>query len=89
MIVEALLNAIQSMLFAVFSFINLPSLPENVVTRLYEFIDLFEYASQFIAFFVPPSVSSTLYPIWFGLFSIDKLYPIVMWVIRKIPVSIS
>lgn len=89
MIVEVLLDGIQIMLFSVFSFINLPSFSDDVVSRLYEFIDLFEYASQFIAFFVPPSVSSTLYPIWFGLFSIDKLYPIVMWVIRKIPVSIS
>lgn len=89
MIVEFLLNGLQAMLFGAFSFIEIPLLPDGFVQQIYDFFDILDYAKQFIAFFIPPTVFNMLSPIFIALFVIDEGYPVIMWIIRKIPVSID
>lgn len=89
MIVEKLLDILQSMLFGAFSFVDIPLLPDSLVQYIYDFFDILDYAKQFVAFFVPPTVFNMLSPMFLALFAIDKAYPVIMWIIRKIPVSID
>lgn len=89
MIVEFLLDALQKLLTGLFSFIQIPMFPDNVVQYLYDFLDILDYARAFIAFFIPPAVYKTLFPVFFAMFIINHGYPLIMWIIRKIPVSID
>ncbi len=85
MILETLLNFIQSMIFGVFSWINLPEMPVDMEEGLYEFFELFEFGTSFLGFFIPGTVILPFFAIWALVFVLDHGYPIVMWIIRKIP----
>ncbi len=89
MIVEFLLNALQSLLTNLFSFINIPMFSEEVVGYLYDFLDILDHAKAFISFFIPPAVFNTLFPVFSAMFIINHGYPLIMWIVRKIPVSID
>lgn len=89
MVIEKLLLMIQSAIFAMLDFLNLPVLPDDFVNLIYDFFDLLDHAKQFILFFIPPGVFNLVCPVFLVLFAFEHTYSIVMWVIRKIPVSID
>lgn len=89
MIVEAILNAVKSLLFSVFSFLHIPQLPDQLLVYVSDFLDLLDYAKGFIAFFIPPSLFNFVLNVFTALFLIDHGYPLIMWIIHKLPFSID
>lgn len=83
------MNALQSLFFTIFDFVNLPSIDDNIIFFIYDFVDLLDYATSIIGFFIPSGAWRLLYPIWVAMFSISHLYPLIMWIVRKIPLSIN
>lgn len=93
MITEAVVN------FLVFCFINffnstfsglyIPGLSDDLMDNLYKYLDYLTYAGQIIGFFIPMSVFKSCLVAVLLLFAVEKAYPMVMWVIHKIPFSID
>ena len=91
MIVEAIENVISQILTFIFSLIpNLPDLPQSLHDTLINFIDLiFDYGGNLIGLFVHISTLKIVLPILIILINFDKLYEVVLWIIKKIPVDIN
>lgn len=89
MIVEAICNLIKNMLFALFSWINLPDFPDELLISIDNFFDVMHGLTQFIGFFLPGKVIVGCSAIWLALFSFERSYPLILWIIRKIPISID
>lgn len=88
MILEVLIDVILNFLiFLVESVIpgGIPGLPEEVMQHMYDYLDLFQYAKNFIVFFIPPKAFQFGLEAVVLLFSVEKLYPLVVWVLKKIP----
>lgn len=93
MVTEAVLNIVFSTIYSLLdkalSPIYIPSLSDDVINNLYEYLNLFDYAAQFIGFFIPMSVFKSCLTAVFLLFLTEHLYPVVLWFIKKIPFSIE
>lgn len=93
MITAAVLDIVFSFVFRLFDkfllYVNIPALSDEVMSNLYDYLHLFDYAAQFIGFFVPMNVFNYCLSAVFLLFVAEHLYPFLMWIIRKIPVSIN
>lgn len=93
MIIEAIVN------FLVFCFCNLfnstfinvyiPGLDDELMNNLYKYLDYLTYAGQFIGFFIPMSVFKSCLIAVLLLYTAEHVYPMLMWVIHKIPFSID
>lgn len=86
LILAAFANAFQN-LFSVgpLAGLDLPSLSDEVMAHMYSYLDLFGYARSFITFFIPPDAFEFGVEAFALLFLTEKLYPLLMWIIRKIP----
>lgn len=89
MILEALRVIIMGVLDTFMSAIHIPSIPEDVMQHMYEYLDLFVYARGFIGFFIPGAAFEFGASAFFILFTVEKIYPVIMWVIKKIPLSVD
>lgn len=85
MIVEGLLNLIKTLLFAVFSWINLPSFPEGLTSSINTFIDLIFDNLTLLGFFIRPATIKIIIPALIILLNFDNIYKLTMWILRKIP----
>lgn len=93
MITELLLGSIMDLFFLLFdgilANIHIPGLSDELMSNLYTYIDYFDYAGQFIGFFLPMSVFKSCLTAVIVLFSAKHLYPVIIWIIHKIPLSID
>lgn len=89
MILETILNLLQKVFFALFSWLNVPAMPVEVTAAITGFFGLLEYATGFIGFFFPAKIVVPFFVVFFAIFAVDHGYPFIMWIIRKIPVSIN
>lgn len=89
MIVELLLNLISAVLKPVFSFINLPSFPENLASSINTELDLIFDNASFVGFFVRPSTLSVVATIAITVITFSRLYKVVVWIWNKLPISSS
>ena len=86
MIISALLNMIILILDKLLAFINLPGIPSESMARINEYVDMiFSYSRNLIGFFLPWNVVSVGIPIIILVMLADKIYNLVMWILRKIP----
>lgn len=88
MIIEVLLDLLLDFIFMIFNDllpVGIPAISEDVMSNIYEYLDLFQYAKSFIVFFIPPAVFKFGFTAVSLLFAIEKLYPILAWVLQKIP----
>lgn len=85
MIIELILNLIKTVLFAVFSWINLPNLPDTLLNGLDSFLDLIFENAGVIGFFVRPLTLQVAIPVVIIVVNFDKLYSLTMWILKKIP----
>ena len=85
MIVEGLLNAILSLLQVIFGWINLPAFPDALENTIWSFEELMISSATCIGFFVRLSTVFTLLPILLIIVNFDRVYRLVMWIVRKIP----
>lgn len=85
MIIEGLLNLIKTLLFAAFSWINLPAFPEGLTTSINSFIDLIFDNLTLLGFFIRPATIKLIIPALIILLNFDNIYKLTMWILRKIP----
>ncbi len=90
MIIEMILKAFQIAFLALFESgplgaLEIPALSDEVMSRLYDYLELLQYARNFITFFIPPEALEFGLEAFALLFLTEKLYPLIMWIIRKIP----
>ncbi len=83
MIIEALLNLLLSFLKLVFSGINFPESPPEMVSNLTFFLDSLDYAQTFIPLFLPINLTPYV-SLAAGLFAVNHLYKPIKWIINKI-----
>lgn len=87
MIIEFIVECVATLIISLCELVNLPSLPSSVTDILDSCLEYFEFGLGVIANF-------TIYDIVIGMFECILLldigiviYKLVMWVIRKLPVS--
>lgn len=89
MIVESILNFLQEAFFFIFSWLNVPQMPEAVTDGINSFFDILQSGAAMIGFFLPAKIVTPFFAVFFAIFAIDHGYPFIMWIVRKIPVSIN
>lgn len=85
MIIELLLNSLKAVIFAVFSWINIPGFPDDILNGLYNFLDLIFNNLTLLGFFIRPITLQIVIPILIILLNFDKIYKFTMWILKKIP----
>ena len=85
MILETILNLLKNLLFFVFNWINLPSMPETFVNSVNSFLNLIFNNLTILGFFVRIETIKIAIPILIILINFDKIYKLTIWILRKIP----
>lgn len=85
MILEAILNLFKTLLFACFSWINIPDFPAELTENINAFLDLIFNNLTLLGFFIRPLTLQISIPILIILLNFDHLYKLTMWILRKIP----
>lgn len=85
MIIQLILNLLKTLLFSVFSWINLPQFPEGLTNSLNSFIDLIFDNLNLLGFFIRPATLTIVIPVLIILINFDKVYKLTMWILKKIP----
>ena len=80
-----ILNLLKTLLFSVFSWINLPQFPEGLTNSLNSFIDLIFDNLNLLGFFIRPVTITIVIPVLIILINFDKVYKLTMWILKKIP----
>lgn len=83
MIVEGLMNIIKSLLSILLVF-NIPGLPAEFNEAFNVFIGIFEYGTGLLGLYFPVSITGFV-TVWVAIQVFKKVYPLIMWVLRKIP----
>ena len=84
LIVEGLLNGIYNILNGILSGLNIPSIPPEMDAALSEFWGYLYYARNFVALVLPINFNP-YFVIYFAILAFKYGYPIIMWILRKIP----
>jgi len=85
LIIQLILNLLKTLLFSVFSWINLPQFPEGLTNSLNSFIDLIFDNLNLLGFFIRPATIMIVIPVLIILINFDKVYKLTMWILKKIP----
>lgn len=85
MIISGLLNLIKTLLFAVFSWINLPAFPETLTNSIDTFLNLIFDNLTLLGFFIRPTTLIVSIPLLIILLNFEDVYKLTMWILRKIP----
>ncbi len=88
MITAKLLDILTTFLFTVLGILKFPHLPESLINGMYAIFQYVDYSRSIIAFFLPKGVTALL-PLFFTIFIGKHMYHFIMWIIKKIPVSID
>lgn len=87
MIIEGLLDTLIMSIQAILSLIpNLPDLPSNLVEGANGFINLIFDNVGLLGLFVPISTIKVVVPLILLIVNFDKIYRLVIWILKKIPV---
>jgi hypothetical protein len=89
MIIELLLNLIIGLIKIIFSFINLPQLPDVVKSALDGLFDAMASGASFLYILVPREFLLICVPLLVILINFDKIYKFMMWIINKLPLGIE
>ncbi len=86
MLVEWALDLADLLIKAIFSILGLlPDMPSEVVSVMDSFFEIIFTGVNIFNFFVPLDFVAILIPIVIAILNFDKIYKLVMWVLRKIP----
>lgn len=85
MILKLLFELVLSLLEIVFSWVSFPQMPTIVITYKDMLFDYIEQGLGFVWLFIPRGIVWILLPIVLVLENFDKLYKVIMWILRKIP----
>lgn len=86
MILANLFNILLSSIEVVLSLLpNLPSLPDELLSSAYSFIDLIFDNVGLLGLFIPISTIKVVVPLVLVIVNFDKIYKFTLWVLNKIP----
>lgn len=87
MIFEGVLSIISNLIIYVLDLLpNIPSVPDNISNSVFGFINLIFDNVGLLGIFLPLTLVKIIVPIWIAVEMFDKVYSVVFWVIRKIPI---
>lgn len=91
MILEAIIDLIKSLLYLIFDILpDLPSMPDTLVNSINYVLDIiFNNSVSILSLFVRINTFKIAVPVVIALMNLDKIYSLVMWVIKKIPLSVD
>ena len=89
MLTEALINAGMFLLDVLLNFLDLlPDMPPELVSVLDEFFDLiFTNGWSIACFVIPMDFALILLPLVILVVNFERVYHLIMWVLRKIPIA--
>lgn len=85
MIIKGLFSLIIALLNIVFGWVNLPAMPSAVDEAFSLLLNYMAAGMGFVWLIVPREMVLVVVPVILVLSNFDKLYTVVMWVLRKIP----
>lgn len=85
MIIKLLFQLIIGLLEIVFGWVSFPPMPEAIVTALETVLDAMSSAMGFIWLIVPRELVMVALPVILVVENFDKLYSVIMWILKKIP----
>lgn len=85
LIVESVLTLFADALKVIFQWINLPQVPSNIQTVIDQFFEYLRSGMGFVYIFFDMSLVKILLPLLIVVINFDKVYKLVMFVLRKIP----
>lgn len=85
MILSSIMNLLKNLLFFCFSFINLPSIPTDIIESINSFLNLIFDNLTLLGFFIRPTTLKIVIPILIIVLNFDKIYHLVIWILKKIP----
>lgn len=86
MILANLFNILLSSIEVVLSLLpDIPSLPEELLSSAYSFIDLIFDNVGLLGLFIPISTIKVVVPLVLVIVNFDKIYKLTLWVLNKIP----
>lgn len=90
MIVEALINLVTVVIkLLAIPFNILPDTPEALTTAVDSYLDLVFSNLSFISFFVNVDTLKTVALIAIAIYTLEKAYTLLIWIIHKLPVSVD
>lgn len=86
MILQDFLNILLSSVEVILSILpDIPSLPDELLSSAYSFIDLIFDNVVLLGLFIPISTIKVVVPLVLVIVNFDKIYKVTMWVLNKIP----
>lgn len=86
MILENLLNILLSSIEVILSILpDMPSLPDELLSSAYSFIDLIFDNVGLLGLFIPISTIKVVVPLVLVIVNFEKIYKLTLWVLNKIP----
>lgn len=85
MIIELLLTVFMTVIKAVFSWINLPDFPPQILNGINTFFDFIFDNCSFLGFFIRPSTIQVVVPIVIIALNFKQIYHFTLWILKKIP----
>ena len=85
LIVESILNLFSSALKLIFGWISLPELPAEISSVVNQLIEYMNSGMCFVFLFFSIDLIRIMLPLVIVVANFDKVYKLVMFVLRKIP----
>lgn len=85
MIIKGLFELVFGLLQIVFAPINLPDLPDTIQNVLDRLIDVMKSAVGLFGVFFDMNVVKILIPVVLVIVNLDKVWNLIMFILRKIP----
>ncbi len=90
MIIEAIFTLLRGVIFLfTIPFNILPKTPQALITAIDYYLDLVFSNLDFISFFVNVGTLKAVALVAVVIWSLDKSYHLLLWIIRKLPLSIN
>ena len=85
MIVKLLFELVIGLLNIVFGWVNFPDMPDAIVNALDTLLNAMISGIGFLWLIFPRDLVIVLLPVVLIVENFDKLYSVVMWILKKIP----
>lgn len=86
MIIEGILSVVTGLLHFVLHIIpTIPDLPSEITGPITTVLDLIFNNVGLLDLFMPLNIVKIIIPLWLIVDNFDKIYSILFWVIKKIP----
>lgn len=85
MIIKGLFELVYALLSIVFAPINLPDLPVGIQNVFDDLLDILVSAVDLCSLFIDFSVVKWLIPVVIAVANFDKIWSLIMFILKKIP----